>query len=196
MRKRNGIKGDKDMEAIDQRSINWRSNWRSIIIFFAVAVILSGWAAAQVSESTRVYANLPAQIEISIPPQHKDLQMDGCEPDKHIAVTGSVEVKSNTDWGLTVAGSTSDGHMSGSTGSPVHTLHNSMTVQAQSPAGGPVSIPGTDSNPSTTSLLSSVGPGDFSGTGAIGLTFDQLFSWNDYADENYQITVILTAAPA
>jgi len=180
------------MEAKDRRS----TNWRSIIIFFAAAVILSGWAAAQVSESTRVYANLPTQIEISIPSQYKDLQMAGCEPDKHVSVTGAVEVKSNTDWGLTVAGSTSDGHMLGSTGSPVHALHSPMTVQAQNSAGGPVSIPGTDSSPSATALLSSIGPGDFSGTGAISLTFDQLFSWNDYADENYQITVTLAAAPA
>lgn len=167
-----------------------------ISIFFAVAVILSGCAVAEVSESTRVYANLPAQIEISIPAQYKDLQMEGCEPDEHVYVAGAVEVKSNTDWGLTVAGSTSDGHMVGSTGSPVHALHNPMTIQAQSPAGGPAPIPGTASSPSATALLSSVGPGDFSGTSAIGLTFDQLFSWNDYADENYQITVTLTATPA
>lgn len=170
--------------------------WGSIIIFFAVAVILSGWAAADVSESTRVYANLPAQIEISIPPQYKDLQMEGCEPDKSISVAGGVEVKSNTNWGLTIAGSTASGHMVGGAGSPVHELHNPMTVQAQSFAGGPVVIPGTSSSPSATALLSDVGPDDYSGTRAIGLAFEQPFGWNDYADENYQITVTLTATPA
>ncbi|MDM7913187.1 MAG: hypothetical protein QUS09_08835 [Methanotrichaceae archaeon] len=161
-----------------------------------MAVILSGWATAQVSESTRVYANLPAKIEISIPAQYKDLQMEGCEPDKSISVAGRVEVKSNTNWGLTVAGNTSSGHMVGSTGSPVHELHSPMTVQAQSFAVDPVVIPGTSSSPSSAAILSNVGPDDYSGTRAIGLIFEQPFSWNDYADENYQITVTLTATPA
>ena len=166
------------------------------IIFFAVAIILSGWAVALVSDHTTVYASLPAQIEVSVPPQYKDLQMEGCSPDESISVAGGIEVKSNTNWGLTIAGSTSSGHMVGSAGSPVHELHNPMTLQAQSSADGPVSIPGTGSSPPATALLSNVGPGDFSGTGAIGLTFEQPFRWDDYADENYQITVTLTAAPA
>jgi hypothetical protein len=166
------------------------------VIFFAVAIILSGWAVALVSDHTTVYASLPAQIEISIPPQYKDLQMEGCSPDESISVAGGIEVKSNTNWGMTIAGSTSSGRMVGSAGTPVHELHSPMTVQAQSLGEGPIPIPGTGSSPTATALLSNVGPGDFSGTGAIGLTFEQPFGWNDYADENYQITVTLTAAPA
>ncbi len=166
------------------------------IIFFAVAIILSGWAVAQVSDHTTVYASLPAQIEVSVPPQYKDLQMEGCSPDESISVAGGIEVKSNTNWGLTIAGSTSSGHMVGSTGSPVHELHSPMTVQSPSFAGDPVVIPGTSSSPSAIALLSNVGPDDYSGTSAIGLTFEQPFDWNDYADENYQITVTLTATPA
>jgi hypothetical protein len=71
-----------------------------------------------------------------------------------------------------------------------------MTVRAQNSAGDPVSIPGTNSNPTSTALLSDMGPGEYSGTNAIGLTFEQLFGWNDPADDGYQITVTLTATPA
>jgi hypothetical protein len=181
-----GTKGDKDMEA---------KKWRSII-FLAVVVALCGWAAADVSDYTTVYASLPAQIEISVPSQYKDLQMEGCSPDESISVAGGVDVKSNTNWGLTIAGSTPSGHMVGSASSPVHELHNPMTIQAQSSPDGPVAVPGTDFSPPTAALLSNVGPGDFSDTSAIGLTFEQTFRWDDYADENYQITVTLTATPA
>lgn len=166
------------------------------VVLLATFTILSGEAIAQVSESTRVYANLPAQIEISIPTQYKDLQMSGCEPAKQVSVPGAVEVKSNTNWGLTVAGSTSSGRMTGNTGSPLHELHNSMTVQAQNLAGGPTTVPGTGSSPSAAAILTNIGPGDYSGTSIIGLTFQQLFAWSDYADDNYQITVTLTATPA
>jgi hypothetical protein len=167
-----------------------------IIIFLAVTIILDGLAAAQVSESTTIYASLPAKIEISIPPQYKDLQMDSCEPGKSLSVAGGIEVKSNENWGLTVAGSTASGHMMGSSASPVHELHSPMTVRTQSPEGSPVSIPGTSSSSPATALLSDVGPGDYSGTSAIGLSFEQFFGWNDAADSSYQITVTLTAAPA
>lgn len=161
-----------------------------------MAFILSGWAVAQVSESTRIYASLPALIEITIPTQYKDLQMDGCEPGKSISVAGQVEVKSNSDWGLTVAGSTSNGCMVGSTGLPVHELHTPMKVHSQSSTGDPVTIPGSSSSPPTAALLSNVNPGDYTGANAIDLSFEQFFSWNDPADENYQITVTLTATPA
>lgn len=170
--------------------------YRLVIIFLAAAVILCGLALAQVSESTKIYASLPAKIEISIPPQYKDVQMGSCEPDKSISVAGGIEVKSNTNWGLTVAGSTSSGHMVGSDGSPVHELHSPMILRAQNPVGGPISIPGTNSNPPSTALLSDMGPGEYSGTNAIGLAFEQLFGWNDPADDSYQITVTLTATPA
>jgi hypothetical protein len=184
--KRESIHGDNDMKT---------KNYRLVIIFLAAAVILCGLALAQVSESTKIYASLPAKIEISIPPQYKDLQMGSCEPDKSISVAGGIEVKSNTNWGLTVAGSTSSGHMVGSDGSPVHELHSPMTVRAQNPAGDLVSIPGTNSNPTSTALLSDMGPAN-TRQNAIGLTFEQLFGWNDPADDGYQITVTLTATPA
>ncbi len=161
-----------------------------------MAFVLSGWAVAQDSESTRIYASLPALIEITIPPQYKDLQMDGCAPGKSVSVAGQIEVKSNEKWGLTVAGSTSSGCMVGSTGSPVHELHTPMTVHSQSSTGNPVAIPGMSSSSPTAALLSNVDSGDYSGKNAIGLAFEQFFGWNDRADENYQITVTLTAAPA
>ncbi len=170
--------------------------WSHIVIFLAMAFVLSGWAAAQVSESTRIYASLPALIEITIPSQYKDLQMDGCEPGKSVSVAGQIEVKSNANWGLTVAGSTSSGCMVGSTGSPVHELHAPITVRSQSLTSDPAAIPGTSSSPPTAALRSNIAPGDYSGTNAIDLSFEQLFGWNDPADTNYQITVTLTATPA
>ncbi len=157
-----------------------------------MAQLLSAAAAQPVSDSTRVYASLPSKIEIHVPEQYKSLQLQGCAPASQISVAGGVEVKSNLDWGLNVAGSTSSGHMQGA-GS--HELHNSMTVTALSPAGGPVAVPGTESLPPVAALLSSIAPGDYSGSSAIGLTFDQLFGWNDYADDGYQMTVTLTAGP-
>ncbi len=170
--------------------------WRSVIIFLAMAFILSGSGASEVSDSTIIYASLPALIEIAIPTQYKNLQMDGCEPGKSVSVAGQIEVKSNANWGLTVAGSTASGCMVGSTGTPVHELHTPMMVRSQSLTSDPVAIPGTSSSPSTAALLSNVNPGDYSGTNAIGLSFEQLFGWNDPADANYQITVTLTATPA
>jgi len=161
-----------------------------------VTIVLTGPATAQVSESTTIYASLPAKIEVSIPSQYKDLQMDSCEPGKSASVAGGIEVKSNINWGLTASGSTSSGHMTGSSGSPVHELHNLMTVRAPTPEGGPVSIPGTSSSPPAAAILSNIGMGDYSGASAIGLTFEQVFEWNDPADDGYQITVTLTAAPA
>lgn len=170
--------------------------WGSVVIFLAMAFILSVCAEAQVSESTRIYASLPALIEIAIPTQYKDLQMDGCEPGKSVYVAGQIEVKSNANWGLTVAGSTARGCMVGSTGTPVHELHTPMTVSSQGLASDPVAIPGTSSSPPTAAILSNVNSGDYSGANAIGLSFEQFFGWNDPADENYQITVTLTATPA
>lgn len=159
----------------------------------AASLLLSVAVAQTVSDSTRVYASLPSMIEITVPTQHEDLQLQNCSPASVISVTGSVEVKSNLDWNLDVTGSTSNGRMHG-TGE--HELHNSMTVSALGPLGGPVAVPGTGSSPPVAGLLSSVPPGDYSGAGAIGLTFDQLFEWDDYADNNYQLTVTLTAGPA
>lgn len=170
--------------------------WGSITILMAMAFIQSECAGAQGSESTRIYASLPALIEIAIPDQYKDLQMDGCEPGKSISVEGQIEVKSNEKWGLTVAGSTSSGCMVGSTGTPVHELHMPMTVRSQISTGDPVAIPGTNSSSPTSNLLSNIDPGDYSGANAIDLIYEQFFGWNDPADENYQITVTLTATPA
>jgi hypothetical protein len=170
--------------------------WRSVIILLGMVFILSGWAVAQVSESTRIYASLPALIEITIPSQYKDLQMDGCEPGKSISVAGQIEVKSNSNWGLTVAGSTSSGCMVGSSGSPVHELHTPMTVSSQSLVVDPVAIPGTASDPPAATLQSNIDAGDYSGVDAIDLAYEQFFGWNDPADANYQITVTLTATPA
>ncbi len=172
------------------------NNWGFAIVIFAVAMTLCGWGAAQVSESTRIYASLPALIEISIPDQYKDIVMDGCEPGKSVSVTCGVEIKSNSNWGLTVAGSTQSGHMIGSVTSVVHELHNPLAVSAKNPAGGPVSLPGTSSTPSEAALLSNAAPGDYSGADIIDLSFEQLFGWDDYADDNYQITATLTASPA
>lgn len=174
--------------------------WRLIIIFLAMAFILSGWAAAAqgdpVSENTRIYASLPAMIEIAIPIQYKDLQMDDCVPGKSVSVAGKIEVKSNEKWGLTVAGSTASGCMVGSTGTPAHELHKPMTVRSQSLTSDSTAIPGISSSPPTAVIHSNIAPGDYSGTNAIDLSFEQSFGWNDPADTNYQITVTLTATPA
>jgi hypothetical protein len=159
----------------------------------ATSLLLSVAAAQPVSDSTRVYASLPSRIEINVPTQHENLQLQNCTPANQISVTGSVEVKSNLDWNLDVAGSTSDGRMHG-TGT--HELHDPMTVSALVPSGGPVAVPGTESSPLSSALLSNVAPGDYSGSSAIGLTFGQLFEWDDYADDSYQLTVTLTAGPA
>jgi hypothetical protein len=159
----------------------------------AASLFMSVASAETVSDSTRVYASLPSRIEIAVPTQHEDLQLQNCSPASETSVTGSVEVKSNLDWNLDVAGSTPYGRMLG-TGS--HELHNSMTVEALGPAGGPVDVPGTESSPPAVALLLNVAPGDYSGSSAIGLTFGQLFEWDDYADNNYQLTVTLTAGPA
>lgn len=167
-----------------------------LCLWFVLPIIVAqllGLAAAQpVSDSTRVYASLPSKIEIHVPEQYKSLQLQGCAPASQISVAGGVEVKSNLDWGLNVAGSTSNGHMQGA-GS--HELHNSMTIMALSPASDPVAVPGTDSSPPAAALLSNIPPGDYSGSSTIGLTVGQLFGWNDYADDNYQMTVTLTAGP-
>jgi len=171
-------------------------NYKIAIILLAATIVLSGPAAAQASESTTIYASLPAKIEVSIPPQYKDLQMNNCEPGKSASVAGGMEVKSNINWGLTVSGSTSSGHMIGSSGSPAHELRNPLSVRAQAPEGGPISIPGTSSSPPAAALLSNVGLGDYSEASAIELTFEQIFEWNDPADDGYQITVTLTATPA
>lgn len=163
-------------------------------VLLIIAALLLGLAAAQpVSDSTRVYASLPSKIEIHVPEQYRNLQLQGCAPASQISVAGGVEVKSNLDWGLNVAGSTSSGRMQG-TGS--HELHNSMTVTALVPAGGPIAVPGTGTSPPAAALLSNIAPGDYSGSSAIGLTFAQPFGWNDYADDNYQMVVTITAGPA
>jgi len=159
----------------------------------AGSLLLSVAAAQPVSDSTRVYANLPSRIEINVPIQHQNLQLQNCTPASRISVTGSVEVKSNLDWDLDVAGSTSDGRMHGTEN---HELHNSMTVSALDPPGGPVDVPGTESSSPVAALLSNIIPGDYSGSSAIGLTFGQLFEWDDYADDSYQLTVTLAASPA
>jgi hypothetical protein len=164
-----------------------------LYVIAATSLLLSVAAAQPVSDSTRVYASLPSRIEINVPTQHENLQLQNCTPANQISVTGSVEVKSNLDWNLDVAGSTSDGRMHG-TGT--HELHDPMTVSALVPSSGPVAVPGTESSPPSSALLSNVAPGDYSGSSAIGLTFGQLFEWDDYADDSYQLTVTLTAGPA
>lgn len=165
-----------------------------LLYALTAASLLSIVAASQpVSDSTRVYASLPSRIEINVPTQHEDLQLQNCSPARQISVTGSVEVKSNLIWNLDVAGSTPSGRMHG-TGD--HELHNSMTLVAQNPSGGPVFVPGTESSSPAVALLSNIAPGDYSGSSAIGLIFGQLFEWDDYADDGYQLTVALTAGPA
>ncbi len=164
-----------------------------LLYVLAIASLLLSVAAAQpVSDSTKVYASLPSKIEIHVPDQYKSLQLLNCSPASQVSVAGGVEVKSNLDWSLNVAGSTSSGHMQGAES---HELHNSMTARATGPASGPIDIPGTGSTPPAAALLSNILPGDYSGSSAIGLAFDQLFEWDDYADDNYQLTVTLTAGP-
>jgi len=167
-----------------------------LCLLYALAagfLLLSAAAAQPVSDSTRVCASLPSRIEISVPTQHENLQLQNCTPASRISVTGSVEVKSNLNWNLDVAGSTPDGRMRSTEN---HELHNSMTVSAPGPSGGTVEVPGIQSSPSVVALLSDIAPGDYSGSNAIGLTFGQLFEWDDYADDNYQLTVTLAASPA
>lgn len=164
-----------------------------LLYALTAASLLSIVAASQpVSDSTRVYASLPSRIEINVPTQHEDLQLQNCSPARQISVTGSVEVKSNLIWNLDVAGSTPSGRMHG-TGD--HELHNSMTLVAQNPSGGPVCTWHRVILPAV-ALLSNIAPGDYSGSSAIGLIFGQLFEWDDYADDGYQLTVALTAGPA
>jgi hypothetical protein len=164
-----------------------------LITVLLAASLTPGLATAQVSDSTRVYASLPAQIEILVPDQYKNLQLQNCAPGGYATLDSGVEVKSNLNWCLKVAGSTASGRMVGSTGSPAHELHSAMTVQASNPAGSAVAIPGSGSTPAA--LLTNVAPGDYSGPDAVALLFEQFFGWNDYADDNYQMTVTLAASP-
>jgi hypothetical protein len=173
-----------------------RMNFKEIclITVLLAAFLMPGLAAAQVSDSTKVYANLPAQIEILVPNQYKNLQLQNCAPGGYATVGSGVDVKSNLNWCLNVAGSTASGRMAGSTGTPAHELHNAITVQATNPASSTVAVPGSGSTPAA--LLTNVAPGDYSGSTAVALAFEQFFGWNDYADDNYQLTVTITASPA
>ncbi len=162
-------------------------------ILLAVAVLLSG-ATAYVSDSTNIYASLPSQIEILVPSQYESLNLQGCAPAAQATAASGVEVRSNLNWRMDMVGSTDNGHMMGSTGTPAHELHNSMKVTSSHSSGGSMDVPGSVSGP--VALLTDMEPGDYSGTSIIGLTFDQPFGWNDYADDNYQLTVTLTVSPA
>jgi hypothetical protein len=95
-----------------------------------------------------------------------------------------------------VSGDTASGHMVGSTGTPPHELINSMDVQSLVPSGGPVTIPGTDSDPTAVALLSGIAPGDYSGANIVALQFEQPFEWSDYGNEDYGLIVTFTVGPA
>jgi len=148
------------------------------------------------SDSTQIYATLPTQLEISIPESLKNLELQNCIPSQKASAAGGVEVKSNVEWSLAVSGDTPNGRMVGSSGSPAHELLNPMTVQTTALAGGPVTIPGSESDPAAVALLSGVSPGDYSGTNIIDLQFEQPFEWSDYGNENYRLIITFVAGPA
>lgn len=171
-------------------------NCRPLIELWLSVFVLLVAGAQSASDSTQIYANLPTQIEILIPEDLKDLQLQNCVPSQTASAEGGVEVKSNVDWSLTVSADTASGHMVGSTGSPPHELRSPMNIQSQAPLGGPVTIPGTDSDPSAVSLLSGTSPGDYSGEDIIALLFEQPFEWGDYGNEDYGLVVTFTVGPA
>lgn len=173
------------------REMNEARSCLMMALFLAAISFLA--TAVEDRDSTNVYASLPAQIEIQVPSQYENLQLMNCSPSSYGSATSGVEVRSNLNWSLNVAGSTATGHMIGSTGTPLHELHSPMTVRSLDPAGGPVTIPGIDSSPAM--LLTNIAPGDYSGSSIISLTFEQFFGWNDYADDDYRLTLTLTAAP-
>jgi hypothetical protein len=173
-----------------------RSIRKPLIELWLSVFVLMVAGAQCASESTQIYANLPTQIDISIPEELKDLQLQNCVPSQTASAEGGVEIKSNVDWSLTVSADTASGHMVGSTGSPPHELSSPMDIQSLAPSGGPVAIPGTVSDPSAVSLLSGISPGDYSGEDIIALLFEQPFEWGDYGNEDYGLVVTFTVGPA